>query len=270
MNLPELSPRFYLFNGTFAYFGKSIDTDFHAHHALQVCLSLTTPFIIETEKEQGEHMYFIINSDENHRFDGLDGWHLILLMDPEHVLADAVRHRALINSASQDLDELGPLVEDLVEDLVGLMIANKGCSKVIRSLDHLLACLSGAVVNTRETDERIQKIFDYIEGLEEKKAGLAELARLVNLSESRLAHIFKDQVGIPVRRFLLWARMMATLKSVIHTRSLTEAAMNAGFSDSAHFTRTFRQMFGVTPSVYLKNLKGSRFIQAMDCMGVIE
>ncbi len=267
MGLTELNPRFYLFTGTFAYFGKSIDTDFHVHHALQICLSLTTPFIIETEKGQGEHMYFIINSDERHRFDGRNGWHLILLMDPEHALADAVKQRAnLINSADQDIDELAPLVKEMV----GLMLANKECGMMIRSLDHLLAYLSGAVVNKRKTDARIQIIFDYIADLEEKKAGLAELARLVNLSESRLAHIFKDQVGIPVRRFLLWARMMATLKSVIHTQSLTEAAMNAGFSDSAHFTRTFRQMFGVTPSLYIKNLKGSRFIQATDCMGVIE
>lgn len=264
MDLQNLSPRFYLFNGTFAYFGKSIDTDFHSHHALQVCLSLTCPFIIETDKEQGKHIFFIIDSDVKHRFDGQDGWHLILLMDPEHALADAIKQQAgKVKSTTPDQTGLNFLIEDIVD----LMLENYDCEMVIYSLDNLLAALSGTVVNTRKTDERIQKIFTYIAGLEEKKTSLVDLAQLVNLSESRLSHIFKDQVGIPVRRFLLWARLMATLKSIIHTRSLTEAAMNAGFADSAHFTRTFRRMFGVIPSVYIKNLKGSRFIQAKDCMG---
>jgi AraC-like DNA-binding protein len=42
--------------------------------------------------------------------------------------------------------------------------------------------------------------------------------------------------------------------------SLTEAADAAGFADSAHFSRTFRAMFGLTPSQILKRSKSVQII----------
>jgi AraC-like DNA-binding protein len=35
-------------------------------------------------------------------------------------------------------------------------------------------------------------------------------------------------------------------------RPLTEAALEAGFADQAHFTRTFKAAFGMTPGRYVK------------------
>ncbi len=81
----------------------------------------------------------------------------------------------------------------------------------------------------------------------------------VHLSESRFMHRFKELVGIPWRSYLLWARLLA---GILHTRSglsLTEASIAVGFSDSAHFSRTFKANFGIAPS---RVTKVSRFIQA--------
>jgi len=77
---------------------------------------------------------------------------------------------------------------------------------------------------------------------------LAELATAVGLSPSRLAHLFRAQTGLPVRRYLLWLRLGDALQQLAHGVSLTTAAHAAGFADSAHFSRTFRAMLGITPS----------------------
>jgi AraC-like DNA-binding protein len=70
-------------------------------------------------------------------------------------------------------------------------------------------------------------------------------------------------MGIPLRRYLLWLRLIKGIKVALEGVSLTSAAHKVGFSDSAHFSRTFKEMFGLTPSELFKN---SKFVQAISCL----
>jgi AraC-like DNA-binding protein len=76
----------------------------------------------------------------------------------------------------------------------------------------------------------------------------AELAAGVGLSPGRLIHLFTQEMGLPVRRYILWLRLRDVLFTLVAGKSLTEAAHQAGFSDSPHLSRTFRGMFGFPPS----------------------
>jgi AraC-like DNA-binding protein len=75
--------------------------------------------------------------------------------------------------------------------------------------------------------------------------GIAEAARAVNLSPSRASHLFATQTGLAFRTYVLWLRLMRAVETYAAGGSLTEAAHEAGFSDSAHLSRTFRRMFGL-------------------------
>jgi len=77
---------------------------------------------------------------------------------------------------------------------------------------------------------------------------LAELAKAVHRSPSRLAHRLREATGVPLRRFILWHRLRAAAEIAMRGSNLTEAAHAAGFADSAHLSRTFRSMFGIAPS----------------------
>jgi AraC-like DNA-binding protein len=77
---------------------------------------------------------------------------------------------------------------------------------------------------------------------------LEEVAEKVFLSPSRFAHLFTAVMGLPFRRYLLWRKLSRALQSISHGASLSEASHAGGFSDSAHLTRTTRQMFGLSPS----------------------
>jgi len=46
--------------------------------------------------------------------------------------------------------------------------------------------------------------------------------------------------------------MQAALQEVMKGQSFTNAAYGGGFSDVAHLSRTFTEMFGVSPSEVLK------------------
>lgn len=74
------------------------------------------------------------------------------------------------------------------------------------------------------------------------------LASQVGMSESQLQRLFKQIVGLPVRRYRLWHRLFVTASYMAVGQTLTEAALMAGFADSPHFSRTFRSMLGMTPS----------------------
>ena len=84
---------------------------------------------------------------------------------------------------------------------------------------------------------------------------LREAARAAGLSTSRLTHLFTAEVGIPFRRYILWLRIKRAIEQVRHGKDLTEAAVRAGFSDSAHLSRTFRETFGLAPSSALHDVR---------------
>lgn len=84
--------------------------------------------------------------------------------------------------------------------------------------------------------------------------GGGELAAQLGISVSRLTHLFTEQVGIPLRRYVLWLRLRIAISRVQAGDDLTGAAHGAGFADSAHLTRTTREMFGLPPSVLSRHV----------------
>jgi AraC-like DNA-binding protein len=74
------------------------------------------------------------------------------------------------------------------------------------------------------------------------------LAQNANLSPSRFAHLFSEQMGIPIRNYLLWQRLLLALSQLRQGSSITTAAYASGFSDCAHLSRSFRRIFGATPT----------------------
>lgn len=108
-----------------------------------------------------------------------------------------------------------------------------------------------------DLDQRLVKVISTLETsltggtVVERRA----LASEVGLSPSRFSHWFVDQTGMPLRIYRKWLRLVVALHRAARSANFTEAAHAAGFSDSAHFSRTFRQTFGVNPLAALSRLK---------------
>lgn len=78
-----------------------------------------------------------------------------------------------------------------------------------------------------------------------------DLAGQVGLSTSRLLHLFRDQMGTPLRPYLQWLRLTDALRRVVEGSSITDAAASAGFSDAAHLNRAVQQYFALRPSDFV-------------------
>jgi len=85
--------------------------------------------------------------------------------------------------------------------------------------------------------------------------GAPQAAAHLGLSPSRFVHLFAAGCGISYRAFRKWRKLRTALEAFAAGSNLTTAAHEGGFADSAHFSRTFADMFGTSPSVALRGLR---------------
>ncbi|MEK8079207.1 helix-turn-helix domain-containing protein [Pseudomonas sp. XK-1] len=112
-------------------------------------------------------------------------------------------------------------------------------------------------------DQRILNTLQRIKVSPLENLSVASLAQQVGLSTSRLANLFKEQIGVPIRRYRLWYRLFLSTQRIACGASVTEAALGAGFADAAHFTRTYRTILGIQPSALVKPRAGLEvFVEA--------
>ena len=105
-------------------------------------------------------------------------------------------------------------------------------------------------------DERITEVLEYLRSLDEIPEDItAQLCARVCLSPSRLSHLFSENVGISLHRYLAMDKMR---KGYIHFQkygSITEASMRAGFDSPSHFAATCKRMFGISFTEFIKSGK---------------
>jgi AraC-like DNA-binding protein len=119
----------------------------------------------------------------------------------------------------------------------------------VRAWDAIIARLSTGSERPRTLDPRVRRVAAVLKREFATPRRVGELAQLVKLSEGRLTHLFSEEMGLPLRQYVLWLRVRDVVFSLAAGATLTQAAHDAGFSDSPHLSRTFRAMFGDPPSI---------------------
>jgi AraC-like DNA-binding protein len=80
----------------------------------------------------------------------------------------------------------------------------------------------------------------------------SEVERATGLDRYQFARQFRLVYGTSPYRYSLMRRIDLARRRLREARPLAETALEAGFADQAHFTRTFRAAFGMTPGRYLR------------------
>jgi len=107
-------------------------------------------------------------------------------------------------------------------------------------------------------DERVKKAIEFITGATDKQMKVKAIADHVCLSESRLSHLFKEEVGQPIQNFILWMKVVDSLNLVLSGEPMRKAAINSGFWDNSHMHRSYKELLGVPPGkikTFEKDLK---------------
>jgi AraC-like DNA-binding protein len=115
-----------------------------------------------------------------------------------------------------------------------------------------VSLLVGATPAAERIDPRIDRAIAWMRGRLAGSITLTGAAAEAHLPPSRFRHLFVAQTGVSFRAYLLWARVEPAMGAGMSGQSWTAAAQDAGFADSAHFSRTCRRMFGIAPAMLVK------------------
>lgn len=97
----------------------------------------------------------------------------------------------------------------------------------------------------------VQRAMRYLQEHFRDRVSLAALAARSHLSRSHLSHLFKQQTGQSVTAYLAASRIRHAKELLRQDGvSISEVSEDVGFREASQFTRVFRRLEGVAPSMY--------------------
>jgi AraC family transcriptional regulator len=106
----------------------------------------------------------------------------------------------------------------------------------------------------RLSERQLLQVLEYINEHLDRNIKLADLARLLGISQFHFSHLFKQSVGIAPYQYLLQQRVERAKQLLKQTdRSIMEVAFLCGFNSHSHLSKQFRQLTGMTPTAYRAN-----------------
>ena len=241
--------RIYFYAGHALFLGTMVEPKLHSHHAIEIVMGNKKPVTLITERANYEDYILLVRSDIPHTVTDPEEEMVLIILDPDTELARklAAKYLAKTDVTALNTRRAVSVVDHYFSD---------PCIKNAIEIFHSVIVLLGIEENrSDDKDERIAMAVDYIRNLEIKKCSAKEIAEHVGLSEGRLIHLFKEQLGIPVRKYLLWLRIIDAMNTMIDGKSPTYAAHEAEFADYAHLSRSFTSMFGYSISTFFKFIK---------------
>jgi len=105
----------------------------------------------------------------------------------------------------------------------------------------------------RNNQETMQPVIDLLIQNLANPPSLEHLAKQAGMSHARLNRQFKAHYGMTVFEWLRQHRLERAKNYLSDlTRTITDIALNCGFSSASHFTQTFKYHYGITPTEYRK------------------
>jgi AraC-like DNA-binding protein len=224
------------------YTGELPVTGWHRHASPVLLLGLSGRFAVQLRQRHIETCYSaLIDSGVDHVFDPCGEHVALMYLEPDSIEARRLRvHFSASNGVIFD-----PAVR------AG---SRSRMDAYLRAFD-VPSLLQFSCAEAPSIDDRVARSLLALRALREGPLSRTHVAADVLLSASRFNHLFRSEMGVSFRSYRVWTQVRSAMAGLCSSPRLTEAALQGGFVDSSHFSRMFRQTFGMTPSSVLKPLK---------------
>jgi len=223
--------RFDIQEGIYQFETEYLDTALHAHPAVEILLAKEGSFSLQTPHTHHTQVRFaIIDSQALHQIKADHSRIKILLLESYNtLLPDLLKH-------------LGILFTD------GVFIAPPTLNQL--AIYQQLLDFGQEQSLQITPDERVNACLQVFRDQELEYYQMIEALKSVTfLSESRLSHLFKEYVGISLKKYLVWTKLKKTIAYLLQAEAnLTQSSLQGGFYDQAHFTHAFKKHLGINPS----------------------
>ena len=104
-----------------------------------------------------------------------------------------------------------------------------------------------------EKARTIDDIVDYIRNNITKELTLSSISEYVSMSPTYLHRIFREATGMTIREYIEEQRITDAIRLLTTTNmTLTEIALESGFSSQSYFSFVFKRKMKMTPRQYVK------------------
>ncbi len=105
-----------------------------------------------------------------------------------------------------------------------------------------------------ESWESVQKTLDYIEENLSERIAIQELSAIACLSPFYYQRLFRRLVNKPVMEYVKLRRLASAAESLINSSErIIDVGFSFGFENHETFTRSFKNVYGLTPDTYRKH-----------------
>lgn len=212
----------------------------HSHPALEVVKSKKGRFSLETDAGIQNNLTFaIVDANTKHKM-VYDRNEIVLL---------------LIESNNSLLKEF--LINSGIEMKNGVFTTTELANHELLMND--LVHFSKTHDLKQTNDKRVYSCIEVMESEHLKyKELMAVLTSKVLLSESRLSHLFKENVGTSIKKYHVWNKLKNALELFLNEEvNLKESSLDTEFYDQAHLSKAFKNYLGVNPT----DIFNSRILQ---------
>ena len=228
--------------GLYIFEFDNFETEFHSHPTVEIIIAKTGDFTLWTDSLSFNNLKFaIIPANRKHKLSSTNcELKIIMIEHHNNVVAE--------NLKLADIDFSN-----------GFFLQSNPDKQIIQTENLIQKIRSGQALNNY--DYRISETIEYLNQNDlEYDVMIKTLRTITNLSESRLSHLFKSNIGISLKKYLIWSKLKSTIKNHLDSKDdLFSALIKSGFYDQPHFSKSFKSMLGVKPS----KAYNSRIIQVL-------
>ncbi|MGB0987682.1 MAG: helix-turn-helix domain-containing protein [Pseudoalteromonas spongiae] len=243
-----MKTQFLAYQGIYIAFNDKLMANEHSHQFIQINL-LSPQASITVDQKTLSTNCLIIASKVKHTLKS-DKPVITILIDNFSVLGKKLTH--LINCQKNE-NNVYTCFEQAKSQYLWQYFIDKTGSFDYAMTEFLNSILCHHAQAKPPTDPRIAKILNHLQQCDSAQLNLSQLAKIVNLSQSRLSHLFSEQIGMPFKSYQRYLRFKRLIPLLANGFDLTKAAHQVGFSDAAHLSRECKKLFGIQP----KQLKGT-------------
>lgn len=226
--------------------GKISDQEIHQHYAVQLTISIYEDFELYDESKTYISDALVTQPQVAHRLNSNGLPVLVLLLNPGtavgHFIGKHMTTKPVEGFKEEWVDYLRMFAKDLLKNEINEKTFLSACINSMAEFGD--RCL----LAKHKIDKRILASLQYMDRHRREIVSLEEISEEMCLSESRFQHLFKEETGISFRRMQLWKRLIGSFDLLSESKTLTALAHKSGFSDSSHYSKTFKESFGMTPS----------------------
>lgn len=241
----------------------------HWHRSVEIFLVLEGElefFINSTSFPLQAIDFVIVNSNEVHSIKAPHSNNTIVVQIPISYFSDYLREEDYAVFSKQSEEDNLQLVQLIVQIYRCYQKKERAYALKVRGLFYELLYLlvtrfmkmeedQGSIRRKRRLD-KLSRITSYIKKNYNQELTLESVADEFGFSPTYLSRMFKRYADVSYKTYLLDLRTEYGFREMMNTdHSLSDVALNNGFSDSRAFAKAFMKRYGMLPSEYRKSMQ---------------